>query len=123
MSTWTPDELQAIAAASELRIASRRPDGTLSRPVVIWVVRLGDDLFVRSVRGGSGAWFRGADRRREGRIQAGGVAKDVGFEDADHALDDAIDAAYKEKYGYPSDPVDHITSEAARETTIQLVSR
>ena len=29
MNGWTPDELRRIGSAEELRIASRRPDGTL----------------------------------------------------------------------------------------------
>jgi hypothetical protein len=39
------------------------------------------------------------------------------------SLDDEIDAAYREKYGYPSNAVDHITSPEARETTIMLLPR
>ena len=48
MTTWTKDELDKIAAADELQIASLRPDATLSKPVTIWVVRIGDDLYIRS---------------------------------------------------------------------------
>lgn len=51
MTTWTNDELTKIGAAEELEIASRRRDGTLRNPVTIWVVRHGDDLYVRSVNG------------------------------------------------------------------------
>jgi hypothetical protein len=51
MSTWTSDELETIGGAEELEIASLRRDGTLRRPVTIWVVRHGDDLYVRSVNG------------------------------------------------------------------------
>jgi hypothetical protein len=39
MSTWTSDELTRIAAADELEIAALRADGTLRRPVTIWMVR------------------------------------------------------------------------------------
>jgi hypothetical protein len=58
MAAWTSDELTKIEAADELEIASLRRDGTLRNPVTIWVVRLGDDLYVRSVNGRTGAWFR-----------------------------------------------------------------
>lgn len=51
MSTWTSDELRRVGEAEELRIAPRRHDGTLRKPVTIWVVRVGDDLYVRSYRG------------------------------------------------------------------------
>ena len=51
MAGWTSDELNKIGAAEELEIATVRSDGTLRKPVTIWVVRVGDDLYVRSVNG------------------------------------------------------------------------
>ncbi len=77
MSTWTSDELTKIGTAEELQIASLRDDGTLRNPVTIWVVRVGDDLYVRCVNGRTGAWFRGTQTRHAGRVRAGGVEKDV----------------------------------------------
>jgi hypothetical protein len=44
MTEWTSDELAKIEAADELQLASVRRDGTLRKPVTIWVVRHGDDL-------------------------------------------------------------------------------
>jgi hypothetical protein len=44
VSTWTSDELDRIGWAEELEIASLRRDGTLRKPVTIWVARHGDDL-------------------------------------------------------------------------------
>jgi hypothetical protein len=124
MTTWTNDELDRIAAADELQLASLRPDGTLRNPVTIWVVRHGDDLYVRSYKGPDAAWFRGTQVRHEGRIQAGGVAKDVTFADADHDLDGQIDAAYRGKYRrYSASFVDPMLSPQARSTTIKLVPR
>jgi hypothetical protein len=51
MGDWIPDELNKIGAADELQIAALRPDGTLRPFTTIWVVRVGDDLYVRSYRG------------------------------------------------------------------------
>ncbi len=70
MTTWTDNELTRIGSAEELQIAARRDDGTLRSPVTIWVVRLGNDLYVRSVNGRTSAWFRGVEVRHEGHIQA-----------------------------------------------------
>ncbi len=47
MTAWTSDELNEIGKAEELQIASCRRDGTLRHPVTIWVVRVGDDFYVR----------------------------------------------------------------------------
>ena len=44
--SWTTDELDRIGDAEELHIAPRRKDGTLRRAVPIWVVRVGDELYV-----------------------------------------------------------------------------
>ncbi|HET9109340.1 MAG TPA: DUF2255 family protein [Ktedonobacterales bacterium] len=124
-AAWTSDELSKIAAADELEIASLRPDGTLRNPVTIWVVRLSDDLYVRSVNGRTATWFHGAQARHEGHIQAGGVDKDVTFiEDADPGLNDQLDAAYRAKYRrYARSIVDSIVTPQARAATLKLTPR
>ncbi len=125
MTTWTSDELNKIGTAEELEIASLRSDGTLRKPVTIWVVRLGSDLYVRSVNGRTSAWFRGVLVRRQGRIQAGGVDKQVDFvEEAGVELNDQIDAAYKTKYRhYAASIVNTTLSPEARSTTLKLQPR
>ena len=125
MTAWMSDELNKIGKAEELQIASLRADGTLRKPVIIWVVRLGDDLYVRSVNGRTSAWFRGVQTRHEGHIRAGGVDKDVTFvEESDSDLNDQIDAAYRTKYRrYAASIISSIVSPEARSATIKLVPR
>jgi len=125
MTAWTSDELNKIGTAEELEIASLRRDGTLRNPMTVWVVRLGDDLYVRSWRGRTGAWFRGTQVRHEGRIWAGGVEKDVTFvEEADADLNDQIDAAYRTKYRrYGARYVNPMVAAEVRAATIKLVPR
>ena len=67
MTAWTSEELKKIGAAEELQIASLRGDGTLRKLMTIWVVRLGDDLYVRSVNGRTSDWFRGVHTCPGGR--------------------------------------------------------
>ena len=125
MTAWTNDELDKIAAAEELQIASVRRDGALRNPVTIWVVRHGDDLYVRSVKGRSSSWFRGTQDRHEGHIRAGGVEKDVAFvEEADPDINDQMDAAYRTKYSrYAASIIRSIVRPEARSATIRLVPR
>ncbi|HEY8673023.1 MAG TPA: DUF2255 family protein [Candidatus Dormibacteraeota bacterium] len=124
MTTWTSQELTKIAAADELDIASLRLDGTLGKPVTIWVVRLGDGLYVRSIHGRSAGWFRGTQVQHEGRIQVGGVDKEVRVVDADDDIDDELDAAYRAKYRrYAANIVDTVLSAEARSATLKLVPR
>src|SRR5437763_16604517 len=125
MTAWKSDELDKIATAEELEIASVRGDGRLRNPVTIWVVRLGDDLYVRSVNGRTSAWFRGTEDRHEGHIRAGGVEKDVTFvEESDPGINEQIDAAYRTKYRrYAASIIRSIVSPEARSATIKLVPR
>jgi hypothetical protein len=121
---WSTDELNQIGRAEELKIASLRSEGTLTKPVTIWIVRDGDDLYVRSVNGPAAAWFRGTQARHEGRIDAGGVTKEVTFVDADPEINDQLDAAYRTKYRrYAANIINSIVTAKARSTTMKVVPR
>jgi hypothetical protein len=123
MSAWTIDELDRIGSAEELRLAPRRADGTPGRQVVVWVVRHGDDLYVRSVNGRGSSWFRGVQARHEATVHAGGVERDVELIESDD-VDDQVDDAYRAKYSrrYPS-IVPSILNTGARATTLRLQPR
>ena len=124
MPAWTSEELTRIGTATELEIASARRDGTLGKPRTIWVVRVGDDLYVRSMYGRNGGWFPATQVRHAGHIQAGGVGRDVTFADADPDLSDAIDAAYRDKYRrYGERIIGGVVNPEARAATIKLVPR
>jgi hypothetical protein len=122
MTAWTSDELSTIGGADELELAPLRGDGTLRKGVTIWVVRHGGDLYIRSYRGRSSAWFRAAQARHEGHIRAGGVEKDVTFvEETDPGINDQIDAAYRTKYRRYASYVPPMIGSEARTTTLKLV--
>ena len=122
MTTWTSDELNKIGRAEELQIASIRRDGTLRKPVIIWVVRVDDDLYVRSVNGRGSGWFRGTQTRQEGQIRVGGLVKDVTFvEETDLEINDQIDSAYITKYRRYASIAKSMVTPAVRVATIKLV--
>jgi hypothetical protein len=124
MSRWTSDQLEKIGRAEELEIASIRRDGTLRNRVRVWVVRHGDRLYVRSVGGRNGSWFRGAQETHQGRVRAGGVEKDVTFGDADRAVYGDVDAAYRAKYlRYAGSILNSVLTADARSATLELVPR
>jgi hypothetical protein len=123
MTAWTEAELSAIGDADELEISSRRPDGTLRPFVIIWAVRAGDELYVRSAHGSTNGWFARAVASGVGRIRAGGVERDVSFERADAGVHAAIDAAYHAKYDhYEKQYVDPVVGDVAALSTIRLVA-
>jgi hypothetical protein len=124
MTTWTRTELDKIATADELELLPLRRDGTLRKPVTIWVVRVGDDLYVRSAYGRGAAWLRDAKVRQEARIRAGGIDKDVTLLEADPNLNGEIDAAYRAKYHrHGASYVNMMVSSEARSATIKLAPR
>ena len=102
-ASWTPDELDTIGDTGEVDVATRRRDGSLRSDRIVWVVRHGDAIYVRSVNGTDAAWYRGVQTRHEGRLTAGPLRRDVTFVEAgthagdDAGLDDALDEAYRVK--------------------------
>jgi len=124
MTDWTAEELDRIGAADELQIAPLSADGSLRPYTTIWVVRVSEDVYVRSYRGRGGGWFGRALHRHAGRIRAGGVERDVAFEEPADADDAAIDQAYRDKYaGYSRAYVDPMVSPDAAAATLRLTPR
>lgn len=106
MMGWRGEELERIGSSDELQIASIGPDGALRKPTTIWVVRLGDDLFVRSVNGRA----------------AGGDTRDVTFVDAKGDLDDRI-GDRTEYRRYSPGIAGSVLTPQARSATIRLIPR
>jgi hypothetical protein len=76
------------------------------------------------VNGPTSAWFRDTRARHEGRVEAGGVEKDVAFEDVDGEINGAVDAANRTKYGrYSANTIKRVTSSTAGSTTMRLLPR
>ncbi len=96
--SWGPGELEAIDAVDELRIASYRADGSLRPYVIIWMVAVDGDLYVRTWGNPPPGWFRRAKASGRGRIQAGGVERDITVAGADPRVRERIDDAYASKY-------------------------
>ena len=99
---WRADELSTIDGSGEVDIATRRSDGTTA------------------------AWYRGVQTCHEGELSAGRLRRGVVFVEAGtHAgegsgLGDALDAAYRGKYGRSSSAVARITADVARATTLRV---
>jgi hypothetical protein len=124
MTTWTDDELSRIGEAQELQLASARRDGDLRAYVTMWVVRVGDDLYVRSAYGANNPWYRRAKASGSGRLRAGGVERDVSFAEPAPDVHAAIDAAYHAKYDrYGPEIVGTVVGPDAEAVTIRLEPR
>ena len=125
-SSWTDEELREVGGATELQVASRRPDGTLRPYVTIWGVRSGPEIYIRSAYGPQNGWFRRAVEAGAGRVRAGGTERDVSFErlDAGSPVQGDIDAAYHAKYdSYGPKIVGSVVGPAAATVTLQVLPR
>jgi hypothetical protein len=90
--------------------------------VTIWVVRVGDDVYVRSANGPNNPWFRRATASGAGRIRAGGLERDVAFAEPATGAHADIDTAYHAKYDrYGPAIVNAVVGDHAAPVTIRLV--
>jgi hypothetical protein len=124
MTKWTDDELSRIGEAQELQLASARRDGELRPYTTMWVVRVGDDLYVRSAYGPDNPWYRRAKASGSGRIRAGGVEREVTFAEPAPDVHAGIDGAYHAKYDrYGPEIVGTVVGPDAETVTIRLEPR
>ncbi|MBC2640857.1 MULTISPECIES: DUF2255 family protein [unclassified Rhodococcus (in: high G+C Gram-positive bacteria)] len=118
---WHSDQLDTIGHTEELHISSYRNDGSLRHWIPIWVVRVADDLYIRSAFGPDGGWYRNAMRNNTARISADGVETDVTLHLAnDPATNAAVEAAYKAKYRSQPAALEPMIADTAAETTVRL---
>ena len=123
-SSWSPEQLRHIGEARELEIASRQGDGSLGRWLPIWVVCVGDEVYVRTWYRRTTGWFGQVTRTGRARIRVPGVEIDVEVSDigdGDPEVRAAVDHAYRTKYGTPGDAtVAGMTTPASAATTQRL---
>lgn len=121
MSSWTAEELDALDRIEEIRVAGRRQDGSLRTLTIVWHVVVDGGLYVRSVRGAEGAWYKGVLHHHEGAISWDGETREVTYI-ADSTVDDQLDEAYYKKYGNGPD-TDAIVNSKAKPTTLRIELR
>lgn len=120
-AAWASSELSRFGDADEIEISTPRPDGTPRPFVPIWVVAVGDALYVRSYRGTSGTWYRHAAERRAGSIRIPGYQADVTITAAGQQVREDVDAAYRAKFGrYGTTYLKPMLADQAVATTLRL---
>ena len=87
-------------------------------------MRAEDEIYVRSAHGPNNGWYRRAKKSGEGRVRAGGVERDVSFEEPGPTAAGAVTAAYHAKYDrYGPAIVGTVVSPEAEELTLRIVPR
>ena len=99
MTSWSDDEIKAIAVSDDLPISPFRDDGvTYETPTWIWSVVVDGGLYVRAHHRHACPWYQAALRQRGGRIRVAGMTRAVNFEPVADQVNERIDAAYRAKY-------------------------
>jgi hypothetical protein len=121
VSAWNATDLAAIGNAEELSIAARGVYGTHDPALPIWVVRVGDELYIRSYKGTAGRWYRHLMATGVARMSARGVEADASFTAADENVNSAVDAVYRSKYArFPESIVGPMVAPTAQAATLRL---
>jgi len=122
MSEWTKNELAAIDAADDLKMAPYHEDfKTTGTPVWIWEVVVDGGLYVRAYSGTSSRWYQAAIKQKSGKIIVAGKTEAVHYEAVkDPAVLNQIDEAYHKKYD-PSPYVGPMVGERAKAATIKII--
>ena len=117
---WSKDELDAIVAADDLRVAPYRGDGVTSgTPTWIWSVAVHGDLYARAYNGVNSRWYVAAARQKCGRIVAAGRTREVAFEPMEGFINDLVDDAYRAKYR-SSPYLESMIGPRARAATVKI---
>lgn len=99
MTTWTPEQLEAIEKNADLFVSPYREDGTTyGTPTQTWALVVDGKVYVRAANGTASSWYKAAVTQRAGRVRVGGTFWDVQFEAAGTDDEAAIDVAYEAKY-------------------------
>jgi hypothetical protein len=122
---WTVDDIARIGSADELRIAVQSPDGTLRNWVPIWVVSVGEQVYVRTWYRRDNGWFGQVVDTARARIRVPGLEITVTVDDVGSDLASevrrSIDTAYLAQYGrFGGATVDRMVTDEAAATTLRL---
>jgi hypothetical protein len=101
--SFDPDTLRLIDETREVRIETRRDEDAPAHRTTIWVVTVDGSVFVRSVRGGRGRWYREVSANPAAALHVGDDRIPVrAVPVTDDATIAAVSEAYREKYGRTS---------------------
>jgi hypothetical protein len=97
--SFDPETLRLLDDTEEVRIETRRDPDSPEHRTIIWVVVVEGEVFVRSVRGQRGRWYREISSNPEGALHMEEDRIPVQAAPAtDEATVDAVSAAFRSKY-------------------------
>jgi hypothetical protein len=121
-SSFGPETLNLLDETEEVYIETSRDADSLEHRTTIWAVVVGDEVFVRSVRGHKGCWYQRISAHSEGAVLVGDTRIPVRAAPAtDTATVDAVSEAFRSKYeGAWPGPTAGIVRSEVLPTTLKL---
>ena len=120
--SFDPETLNLLDKTDEVYIETSRDADAPEHRTIVWVVVVGSEVFVRSVRGLKGRWYQRISAHPEGALLAGDTRIPVhAAHAADAATVDAVSAAFRSKYeeAWPG-PTAGIVRPVTLPTTLKL---
>jgi hypothetical protein len=97
--SFAPQILRLLDETKEVRIETRRDGDSPEHRTIIWVVVVEGEVFVRSVRGRRGRWYREISSNPEGALHVQDNRLPVQAAPATEGTTvDAVSAAFRRKY-------------------------
>ena len=97
--SFDAETLRLLDETKEVRIETRRDGDSPEHRTIIWIVVVEGEVFVRSVRGAKGRWYREISSNPEGALHVHNDRLTVRAAPAtDEATVDAVSAAFRSKY-------------------------
>jgi hypothetical protein len=101
--SFDPETLRLLDETKEVRIETRRDEDAPAHRTIIWVVTVDGGVFVRSVRGEKGRWYREVSANPNAALHAGDARIPVrAVAAADPSTVERVSEAYRSKYGRTS---------------------
>jgi hypothetical protein len=119
---FDPKFVEQVAATGEVEIGTRRANGEMVR-TIIWVVVDRGRVYVRSVEGEKGWWYRRLRRDPLGELHVGGNTAEVravAVTDADEI--ERVSAALRAKYARHAASLARMLQPETLPTTLRLES-
>jgi hypothetical protein len=120
--SFDPETLNLLDEAKEVYIETSRDADSPEYQTIIWVVVVGSEVFVRSVRGRKGRWYQRISAHHEGALLAGDTRIPVRAAPAtDNVTVETVSEAFRSKYeaAWPG-PTAGIVRSKVLETTLKL---
>ena len=101
--SFDAETLQLLGETKEAQIETRRDEAAPVHRTIIWVVTVDGEVYVRSVRGEKGRWYREVSANPDAALHVGDRRIPVRAVPAtDEPTVGAVSDAYRDKYGRTS---------------------